>query len=143
MYAEATLALPLIAGYALHKGAAEGREGEELDRGAEPYRRTCVRLRASSYIVGRCPNWFTFLSQRRIPRYHEASAMTALPSIVFGLMLLSMFLLGFHTLRQSSRTRDLQRELEQLKEALRRSREYCRAAESEAGAAVRSGHCQR
>ena len=50
--------------------------------------------------------------------------MTALPSIVFGLMLLSMFLLGIHTLRQSSRTRELQHELEQLKEALRRSREY-------------------
>jgi len=28
VYAEATLALPLIAGYALHKGAAEGRKGK-------------------------------------------------------------------------------------------------------------------
>jgi signal transduction histidine kinase/DNA-binding response OmpR family regulator len=50
--------------------------------------------------------------------------MTALPSIFLILLLLSVFLLGFHTLRQSSRTRELQRELEQLKEALRRSREY-------------------
>jgi signal transduction histidine kinase/DNA-binding response OmpR family regulator len=50
--------------------------------------------------------------------------MTALPSILFVLLLLSIFLLGIHTLRQSSRTRDLQRELDQLKEALRRSREY-------------------
>ena len=40
VYAEATLALPLIAGYALHKGAAEGRSGknwtETLARVAEP-----------------------------------------------------------------------------------------------------------
>ena len=50
--------------------------------------------------------------------------MTALPSIFLILLLLSVFLLGLHTLRQSSRTRKLQRELEQLKEALRRSREY-------------------
>ena len=50
--------------------------------------------------------------------------MTALPSIFLTLLLLSVFLLGLHTLRQSSRTRKLQRELEQLKEALRRSREY-------------------
>jgi signal transduction histidine kinase/DNA-binding response OmpR family regulator len=49
--------------------------------------------------------------------------MTALPSVFFVLLLLSVFLLGFITLRQSSRTRDLQRELEQLREALRRSRE--------------------
>src|ERR1039457_3257786 len=50
--------------------------------------------------------------------------MTALPSIFLILLLLSVFLLGLHTLRQSSRTRKLQRELEQLKEALRRCREY-------------------
>ena len=40
VYAEATMALPLIAGYPLHKGAAEGREGknwtEVLARIAEP-----------------------------------------------------------------------------------------------------------
>jgi signal transduction histidine kinase/CheY-like chemotaxis protein len=54
--------------------------------------------------------------------------MTALPSIFFILLLLSVFLLGFHTLRQSSRTRDLHRELEQLKEALRRSRESAEQA---------------
>jgi deoxyhypusine synthase len=40
VYAEATLALPLIAGYPLHKGAAEGRAGknwtETLARVAEP-----------------------------------------------------------------------------------------------------------
>jgi deoxyhypusine synthase len=40
VYAEATLALPLIAGYALHKGAAEGRKGkkwtEVLSHIAEP-----------------------------------------------------------------------------------------------------------
>ncbi|HEY5056081.1 MAG TPA: deoxyhypusine synthase family protein, partial [Acidobacteriaceae bacterium] len=40
VYAEATMALPLIAGYALHKGAAEGRAGknwtEVLARVAEP-----------------------------------------------------------------------------------------------------------
>jgi len=39
VYAEATLALPLVAGYALHKGAAEGRKGRQwgrvLDRIAE------------------------------------------------------------------------------------------------------------
>jgi signal transduction histidine kinase/DNA-binding response OmpR family regulator len=50
--------------------------------------------------------------------------MTALPSIFLVLLLLSVFLLGFHTLRQSSRTRDLQHEIDQLKESLRRSREY-------------------
>jgi len=50
--------------------------------------------------------------------------MTALPSIVFGLMLLSVFLLGIHTLRQSSRTRELQHEVELLRDSLKRSREY-------------------
>jgi deoxyhypusine synthase len=29
VYAEATLALPLVAGYALHKRAAAGREGKQ------------------------------------------------------------------------------------------------------------------
>src|ERR1700733_13927533 len=50
--------------------------------------------------------------------------MTALPTIGLGLLLLSVFLLGIHTLRQSSRTRDLQREVEELRESLKRSREY-------------------
>jgi signal transduction histidine kinase/DNA-binding response OmpR family regulator len=54
--------------------------------------------------------------------------MTALPTIFLALLLLSVFLLGFHTLRQSSRTRELQHELEQLKEALRRSREAAEQA---------------
>ena len=40
VYAEATLALPLIAGYALHKRAAEGRKGKSwtdvLSQMAEP-----------------------------------------------------------------------------------------------------------
>jgi signal transduction histidine kinase/DNA-binding response OmpR family regulator len=56
--------------------------------------------------------------------------MTALPSIFLGLLLLSVFLLGFHTLRQSSRTRELQRELEQLREALRRSQESAEQAKA-------------
>jgi signal transduction histidine kinase/DNA-binding response OmpR family regulator len=56
--------------------------------------------------------------------------MTALPSIVFLLLLASMFLLGFHTLRQASRTRELQRELEKLREALRRSHEYAEQQKS-------------
>ncbi|HWB33148.1 MAG TPA: ATP-binding protein [Acidobacteriaceae bacterium] len=49
--------------------------------------------------------------------------MTALPSIAFSLLLLSVFLLGVLTLRLASRTRDQQRELERLNDALRRSRE--------------------
>jgi signal transduction histidine kinase/DNA-binding response OmpR family regulator len=56
--------------------------------------------------------------------------MTALPSIFLVLLLLSVFLLGFHTLRQSSRTRELQRELEQLREALKRSRESAEQAKA-------------
>jgi signal transduction histidine kinase/DNA-binding response OmpR family regulator len=50
--------------------------------------------------------------------------MTALPTIGLGLLLLSVFLLGIHTLRQSSRTRELQHEVDQLRESLKRSREY-------------------
>jgi signal transduction histidine kinase/CheY-like chemotaxis protein len=50
--------------------------------------------------------------------------MTALPSIVFGLLLASMFLLGFLTLRLAARSRQQQRAIEQLTEALRRSHEY-------------------
>jgi signal transduction histidine kinase/CheY-like chemotaxis protein len=50
--------------------------------------------------------------------------MTALPSIVFGLLLASMFLLGFLTLRLAARSRQQQRAIERLTEALRRSHEY-------------------
>ncbi len=49
--------------------------------------------------------------------------MTALPSIVFWLLLASVFLLGIISLRQGSRTRGLQRELDRLKDELDRSRE--------------------
>jgi signal transduction histidine kinase len=49
--------------------------------------------------------------------------MIAPPSIVLLLLLLSVFLLGILVLRQSSRTRDLKRELDRLHEALKRSRE--------------------
>lgn len=49
--------------------------------------------------------------------------MTALPSIVLGFLLLSVFLLGINTLRQSSRTRELRAELERLRVELERSRE--------------------
>jgi len=50
--------------------------------------------------------------------------MTALPSIVFGLMLLSIFLLGVLTLRLAGRSRHQRTSIEQLNEALKRSREY-------------------
>src|SRR3984885_6738283 len=56
--------------------------------------------------------------------------MTALPTIGLGLLLLSVFLLGIHTLRQSSRTRDLQREVEELRESLKRSRELAEQQKS-------------
>lgn len=49
--------------------------------------------------------------------------MTALPSIGITLLLLSVFLLGVHTLRQGSRTRALQLELDRLRGELERSRE--------------------
>ena len=49
--------------------------------------------------------------------------MTALPSILVTLLLLSVFLLGINTLRQGSRTRALHRELDELKAELDRSRE--------------------
>jgi signal transduction histidine kinase/CheY-like chemotaxis protein len=52
------------------------------------------------------------------------SAMTALPPIVFGLLLASMFLLGFLTLRLAARSRQQQHSIERLTEALRRSHEY-------------------
>jgi len=50
--------------------------------------------------------------------------MTALPSTIFGLLLASMFLLGFLTLRLAARGRQQQRAIERLTEALRRSHEY-------------------
>jgi signal transduction histidine kinase/DNA-binding response OmpR family regulator len=50
--------------------------------------------------------------------------MTALSSIVFGLMLLSMFLLGVLTLRLAARSRMQRSSIEELNEALQRSREY-------------------
>ncbi|HEY5056080.1 MAG TPA: ATP-binding protein [Acidobacteriaceae bacterium] len=48
---------------------------------------------------------------------------TALPSIGILLLLVSIFLLGINTLRQGSRTRALQHELDQLRDELNRSRE--------------------
>jgi signal transduction histidine kinase len=50
--------------------------------------------------------------------------MTALSPMIFGLLLLSVFLLGVLTLRQASRTRQLQGELDRLHETLRRTREF-------------------
>src|ERR1035437_1108918 len=50
--------------------------------------------------------------------------MTALPSIVFGMLLVSVFLLGVLTLRLAARSRKQQHDLVQLTEALERSREY-------------------
>ena len=50
--------------------------------------------------------------------------MTALPSIVFGMLMLSVFLLGVLTLRLAARSRKQQHDLVQLTEALERSREY-------------------
>ena len=50
--------------------------------------------------------------------------MPGLSPMILILLLLSIFLLGVLTLRQASRTRDLQRELDRLHETLRRTREY-------------------
>ncbi len=50
--------------------------------------------------------------------------MTALPSIVFGMLLVSIFLLGVLTLRLAARSRKQQRDVQLLTEALERSREY-------------------
>jgi signal transduction histidine kinase/DNA-binding response OmpR family regulator len=50
--------------------------------------------------------------------------MTALPSIVFGMLLVSIFLLGILTLRLAARSRKQQRDVQLLTEALERSREY-------------------
>ena len=49
--------------------------------------------------------------------------MTAHPPILLLLLLASVFLLGLHTLRQSSRTRSLRQELDRLHAELHRSRE--------------------
>jgi signal transduction histidine kinase/DNA-binding response OmpR family regulator len=50
--------------------------------------------------------------------------MTALSSIVLGLMLLSLFLLGVLTLRLAAHSRLQRSSIQELKEALQRSREY-------------------
>jgi len=50
--------------------------------------------------------------------------MTVLSSMVFGLMLLSMFLLGVLTLRLAARSRQQKDSIQELNEALQRSREY-------------------
>ena len=50
--------------------------------------------------------------------------MTALPSIVFGMLLLTVFLLGAVTLRLAGRARNQQRSIGELNEALKLSQEY-------------------
>jgi signal transduction histidine kinase/DNA-binding response OmpR family regulator len=50
--------------------------------------------------------------------------MTTLPSIVFGMLLLTVFLLGLHTLRLAGRARNQQRSIGELSEELKRSQEY-------------------
>ncbi len=56
--------------------------------------------------------------------------MTALPSIVFGMLLVTIFLLGVFTLRLAGRSRTQQRAIEQLSEALRRSQEFAEQQKS-------------
>ena len=56
--------------------------------------------------------------------------MTFLPSMVFGLMLLSLFLLGVLTLRLARRSRQQRSSIEELNEALRRTREYAEQQKS-------------
>src|ERR1035437_3402994 len=56
--------------------------------------------------------------------------MTALSSMVFGLMLLSLFLLGVLTLRLARRSRQQRDSIEELNEALQRSREYAEQQKS-------------
>src|SRR3569833_4492847 len=46
------------------------------------------------------------------------------PVVVYGLLLLTVFLLGMLTLRLATKARQQQRAIEQLTEALRRSHEY-------------------
>ena len=50
--------------------------------------------------------------------------MTTLPSIVFGMLLLPVFLLGAHALGLAGRARKQQRSIGELSEALKRSQEY-------------------
>lgn len=50
--------------------------------------------------------------------------MTLHPSVLLGLLLLTVFLLGTLTLRLASRTRQQQRSIQQLNDALHRTREY-------------------
>ena len=50
--------------------------------------------------------------------------MTVFPAIVFGFMVVSIFLLGILTLRLAERSRQQREAIEQLNEALKRSREY-------------------
>jgi signal transduction histidine kinase/DNA-binding response OmpR family regulator len=50
--------------------------------------------------------------------------MTTLPSIVFGMLLLTVFLLGAHALRLAGRARKQQRSIGELSEALKRSQEF-------------------
>ena len=50
--------------------------------------------------------------------------MTTLPSIVFGMLLLTVFLLGAHALRLAGRARSQQRSIGELSEELKRSQEY-------------------
>jgi signal transduction histidine kinase/DNA-binding response OmpR family regulator len=50
--------------------------------------------------------------------------MTTLPSIVFGMLLLTVFLLGAHALRLAGRARKQQRSIGELSDALKRSQEY-------------------
>jgi deoxyhypusine synthase len=42
VYSEATLALPFVAGYALHKGAAAGRRGKQWGRILERSKKTAT-----------------------------------------------------------------------------------------------------
>jgi len=56
--------------------------------------------------------------------------MTAFPSMVFGLMLLTLGLLGVLTLRLAARSRQQKLAIEQLNEALERSREYAEQQKS-------------
>src|ERR1017187_3215273 len=50
--------------------------------------------------------------------------MTTLSWIFFGMLLLTVFLLGLHTLRLAGRARTQQRSIGGLSEALKRSQEY-------------------
>jgi len=56
--------------------------------------------------------------------------MTALPTIFFGLLLVSLFLVGTLALRLASRSRQQRNSIEELKDALQRSREYAEQQKS-------------